>query len=195
MDIEKLKDMLRNAAGGPVGIQMCQEAADALEQLQAENDRLRRERDAAVEKTSTEKYDYSKYSITRIFQGLNEKDLRFTRSNFDLCLSCTNGPLCPLFIGPCPTKLVYTKLSQYEDTGLAPEEVQQMRWIPVEERLPEKENAQVLMTDGEGWYISSRNEMVRLLDCEGIFIPGKAGAGVKVTHWMPLPKALKEEEK
>ena len=49
MEIEKLKDMLRNAAGGPVGIQMCQEAADALEQLQAENYRLRRERDAAVE--------------------------------------------------------------------------------------------------------------------------------------------------
>ena len=43
MEIEKLKDMLRNAAGGPVGIQMCQEAADALEQLQAENDRLKDE--------------------------------------------------------------------------------------------------------------------------------------------------------
>ena len=55
MEIEKLKDMLRNAAGGPVGIQMCQEAADALEQLQAENDRLHdelekveAERDAAI---------------------------------------------------------------------------------------------------------------------------------------------------
>ena len=48
MEIEKLKDMLRNAAGGPVGIQMCQETADALEQLQAENDRLRRERDDAI---------------------------------------------------------------------------------------------------------------------------------------------------
>lgn len=52
LEIEKLKDMLRNAAGGPVGIQMCQEAADALEQLQAENDRLRRERDAAVKDIS-----------------------------------------------------------------------------------------------------------------------------------------------
>ena len=48
MEIEKLKDMLRNAAGGHVGIKMCQEAADALEQLQAENDRLRRERDDAI---------------------------------------------------------------------------------------------------------------------------------------------------
>ena len=28
MEIEKLKDMLRNAAGGPVRIQMCQEAAE-----------------------------------------------------------------------------------------------------------------------------------------------------------------------
>ena len=28
VEIEKLKDMLRNAAGGPVGIQMCQEAAE-----------------------------------------------------------------------------------------------------------------------------------------------------------------------
>ena len=41
MEIEKLKDMMRNAAGGPVGIQMCQEAADALEQLQAENEKLK----------------------------------------------------------------------------------------------------------------------------------------------------------
>lgn len=48
MEIEKLKDMLRNAAGGPMGIQMCQEAADALEQLQAENDRLRREKDETL---------------------------------------------------------------------------------------------------------------------------------------------------
>ena len=46
MEIEKLKDMLRNAAGGPVGIQMRQEAADALEQLQAELERVRVERDA-----------------------------------------------------------------------------------------------------------------------------------------------------
>lgn len=88
---------------------------------------------------------------------------------------------------------IVDRLAAYEDTGLTPEEFQQMRWIPVEERLPEKENAQVLMTDGEGCYISSRNNMVRFLDCEGIFIPGKAGAGVKVTHWMHLPQPPKEE--
>ena len=43
VEIKNLKDMLRNAAGGPMGIQMCQEAADALEQLHAENDRLKEE--------------------------------------------------------------------------------------------------------------------------------------------------------
>lgn len=102
--------------------------------------------------------------------------------------------LCKYGSSPYPvvTQEIIDRLAAYEDTGLTPEEVQEMRWIPVEERLPEKENAQVLMTDGEGCYISSRNNMVRFLDCEGIFIPGKAGAGVKVTHWMPLPKPPKE---
>ena len=41
MELEKLKDMLYNAAGGPVGIQMCHEAADAIEQLQTENEKLK----------------------------------------------------------------------------------------------------------------------------------------------------------
>ena len=102
--------------------------------------------------------------------------------------------LCKYGSSPYPivTQEIIDRLAAYEDTGFTPEEVQQMRWIPVEERLPEKENAQVLMTDGEGCYISSRNNMVRFLDCEGIFIPGKAGAGVKVTHWMPSPKLPKE---
>ena len=103
--------------------------------------------------------------------------------------------LCKYGSSPFPivTQEIIDRLAAYEDTGLTPEEVRQMRWIPVEERLPEQENTQVLMTDGECHYISSRNNMVRFLDCEGIFIPGKAGAGVKVTHWMPLPSAPKEE--
>ena len=47
VEIKNLKDMLRNAAGSPMGIQMCQEAAGALEQLQAENDRLQAELEKA----------------------------------------------------------------------------------------------------------------------------------------------------
>lgn len=109
MEIEKLKDMLRNAAGGPVGIQMCQEAADALEQLQAENDRLK-------------------------------------------------------------------------------EEVQQMRWIPVEERLPDPEENPVLAFDCTGpvmaWYSPTMGWMYRT---------GIAGCGI--THWMHLPQPPKEEKK
>lgn len=38
---------------------------------------------------------------------------------------------------------IVDRLAAYEDTGLIPEEAQQMRWIPVEERLPE-ENVTVL---------------------------------------------------
>ena len=43
MDYEKLIERLRNAAGGPEGIKMCQDAATALSTLQAENTELRAE--------------------------------------------------------------------------------------------------------------------------------------------------------
>ena len=41
MDIEKLIERLRNAAGGPEGIKMCQDATTTLSTLQAENKKLR----------------------------------------------------------------------------------------------------------------------------------------------------------
>ena len=43
MDIEKLIERLQNAAGGPEGIKMCNDAATALSTLQAENEKLREE--------------------------------------------------------------------------------------------------------------------------------------------------------
>lgn len=48
MELEKLKDMLYNAAGGPVGIWMCHEAADVINQFQKELDSVKCERDAAI---------------------------------------------------------------------------------------------------------------------------------------------------
>lgn len=48
VEIEKLKDNLNNAAGGPVGVQMCHEAADAIEQLQTKNEELSAKLDAAI---------------------------------------------------------------------------------------------------------------------------------------------------
>lgn len=41
MDIENLIERLQNAAGGPEGIKMCQEAATALSTLQDENNGLK----------------------------------------------------------------------------------------------------------------------------------------------------------
>ena len=42
-DHEKLIERLKNAAGGPEDIKMCQDAATALSTLQAENEKLRAE--------------------------------------------------------------------------------------------------------------------------------------------------------
>ena len=79
------------------------------------------------------------------------------------------------------------RLAAYEDTGLAPVEVQQMRWIPVEERLPEEKQRVIVRCErvgtSVGWILWG-NWMTDI----------GPGAG-KVTHWMPLPQPPKEEKK
>ena len=49
MDIEKLIERLKSAAGGPEGIKMCQDAATAIETLRADLAHVTAERDLAVE--------------------------------------------------------------------------------------------------------------------------------------------------
>lgn len=78
------------------------------------------------------------------------------------------------------------RLAAYEDTGLAPEEVQQMRWIPVEERFPKPEENPVLVYDYSGVGVSWHSKAMGWLYKNGL-------PCVEVTHWMPLPKAPKEE--
>lgn len=116
--------------------------------------------------------------------------------------------LCKYESSPFPvvTQEIIDRLAAYEDTALTPEEVQTMRWIPVEERLPEKRKTVLALRDVSGYKNSRRPSpvMVACLDdwgasqfwmeydcetreCEEI----ECG----VTHWMPLPKAPKEEKK
>ena len=97
----------------------------------------------------------------------------------------------------CPIALAFDRLAAYEDTGFTPEEVQQMRWIPVEERFPEdrlpagrKQITVMVATKAGKVTIASR-----------VFEPEREYYGKKypakwvwsrwlnhyVTHWMPLP--------
>lgn len=81
---------------------------------------------------------------------------------------------------------IVDRLAAYEDTGLAPEEVQVMRWIPVEERLPKPQENPVIACDYTGvclaWYSPTMGWQYRT----GL-------SGVDITHWMPLPQPPKEE--
>lgn len=104
--------------------------------------------------------------------------------------------LCNYGIAPYPvvTQEIIDRLAAYEDTGLAPEEVQAMRWIPVEERLPEESDGMVLFTNGKAVTSGYRNHMFRMSGEEGIYAPAirKGGGYMRVTHWMPLPQPPKE---
>ena len=97
----------------------------------------------------------------------------------------------------CPIALAFDRLAAYEDTGLTPEEVQQMRWIPVEERLPEPNT-------GDGYWVAKKgprgNTMMKLAQYSdyGMAMSIDAVTDITwrdwdftkitdVTHWMPLP--------
>ena len=96
--------------------------------------------------------------------------------------------LCKYGSSPYPvvTQEIIDRLAAYEDTGLTPEEVQQMRWIPVEERLPKPQENPVIACDYTGvclaWYSPTMGWQYRT----GL-------SGVDITHWMPLPSPPKEE--
>lgn len=91
------------------------------------------------------------------------------------------------------------KLAAYEDTGITPEEVQTMRWIPVEEKLPE-ENVTVLAFNADPHaekYVLARYRAVAHLGCFWYQFDQEYDSWCascwKVTHWMPLPRPPKEE--
>ena len=101
--------------------------------------------------------------------------------------------LCKYGSSPYPivTQEIIDRLAAYEDTGLTPEEVQQMRWIPVEDRLPEP-GERVLATDcgfvGE-FYINKRGKWQRYnVNCSELLM------ALDILYWMPLPKSPKEDE-
>lgn len=98
-------------------------------------------------------------------------------------------------------KLV-TRLAEYEDTGLEPEEVLQLKkntvqWIPVAERMPERNKSVLLCMKSR----SLRTGMcIQTGSYDGVFwfVQGAAGYEslatfeFRVLAWMPLPEPYRE---
>ena len=122
--------------------------------------------------------------------------------------------LCNYGSSPYPvvTQEIIDRLAAYEDTGFTPEEVRQMRWIPVEERLPDKPGHYLVCTNVNYWHGgcmdkngSSSNAgttdgyagtTLSVLDCfYDITGDWNRVCNAHVTHWMPLPSLPKEEKK
>lgn len=94
------------------------------------------------------------------------------------------------------------RLAEYEDTGLEPEEVLQLKkntvqWIPVAERLPERNKSVLLCMKSR----SLRTGMcIQTGSYDGVFwfVQGAAGYEslatfeFRVLAWMPLPEPYRE---
>ncbi len=116
-----------------------------------------------------------------------------------------------------PSQEIIDRLAAYEDTGLEPEEVRSMKWIPVTERLPEEcedldlhEDMMIRFTsvwccDANTGTINVRNRFQHKIT--GIqFLDQNiqdtdwhwSNSWWEPTHWMPiapLPEPSKEETK
>ena len=101
---------------------------------------------------------------------------RFTKKVDGMWTALCNYGKSPF---PIVTQEIIDRLAAYEDTGFTPEEVQQMRWIPVEGRLPEEKQRVIVRCErvgtSVGWILWGR----WMTD-----IGPHAG---DVTHWMLLP--------
>ena len=97
---------------------------------------------------------------------------------------------------------LYWALKKYEDTGLTPEEVEQLkesrRWIPVEKRLPEDDSYILLSFANFSLPLIGRYEADS--DSAGAFYLGDndeddtcASEDLFVNAWMPLPEPYRPE--
>lgn len=91
-DHEKLIERLKNAAGGPEDIKMCQDAATALSTLQAENERLRdeveRQRRSADNRQHL--YENAERAYIKVLTELEQTRAEITRLKHyeDKCHDC-----------------------------------------------------------------------------------------------------------
>ena len=95
------------------------------------------------------------------------------------------------------------RLAEYEETGLEPEEVLQLKkntvqWIPVAERMPER-NKSVLLCMKSRTLRTSMCIQTGSYDNDFWFVQGAAGYETLATFefhvlaWMPLPEPYREE--
>ena len=96
---------------------------------------------------------------------------------------------------------IYWALKKYEDTGLTPEKIERLkeqhRWIPVEERLPEKDDFVLVTVSGIYNHLtfSDALQLASYTEDDGWFIESyPEWDDPNVIAWMPLPEPYQGEK-
>ena len=92
----------------------------------------------------------------------------------------------------CDGRLAKLQASDMLEKLAAERDAKKPEWTSVKDRLPEA--GKILVTDGETVTISNGAWLYRSLEGK-TRVPANYGAGLTVTHWMPLPEQPKEEER
>ena len=90
------------------------------------------------------------------------------------------------------------RLAEYENTGLSPEEVEDLRrqqdkWIPVGERLPEEDERGIISTKHEVVKEGAYTERYGYAMRKGFFTENCFEDLQGVTAWQPLPESYRKK--
>lgn len=125
-----------------------------------------------------DQWDRMKEVFNEIYEDDNME--RLTNEQFSCMRDFCSHTECELY-ADCPAIAKHNRLCAYEDTGLTPEQVAAQRWIPVAERLPEKEGNYLIYATVP---FNGRKFMAVMHYEKDAYLP----IWSDTTHWMPLPE-------
>lgn len=128
------------------------------------------------------KYSETKYEVSELV-----KILRCCSNIGYICEECPAN----LDGEDCDGRLAKLQAADMLEKLAAEKNTKKPEWISVKDRPPEA--GKILVTDGETVTISNGAWLYRSMEGK-IRVPANYGAGLTVTHWMPLPKPMKEEK-
>ena len=128
-----------------------------------------------------------------MYENILSKDKRGEQMKYIAMIDLDERPTSCNFVG-CSGRFSLWPLGSTSEV-LSADECFIGKWIPVSERLPEREYENYLVSTSEGEVDIGAYDSTKgwsLCDVNGIYFPQYKG--IEIVAWMPLPEAYKESD-